>query len=93
LRRIVGSGTDRLPLALVRVSLINKAQLGHGLTMLGKTGSDPEGNKADHILAVPTATTDLIHHSPSESDSKGGREVYMVANGEELPDKMIKEIQ
>jgi hypothetical protein len=28
-----------------------------------------------------------------ESDSEGDREVYMMGNGEELPDKTVKEIQ
>jgi hypothetical protein len=56
-------------------------------------GSDPAGDKADHTLAVLVATTDPIYQSPSESDFEGGREVYMVGNGEELPDKTVKEIQ
>jgi hypothetical protein len=56
-------------------------------------GSDPEGDKADHILTAPAAATDPIYLSPLESDSKGSREVYMVGNGEELPDKTVEEIQ
>jgi hypothetical protein len=39
---------------------------------------DPIGDKADHTLAVSTATTDPIYQSSLESDSKGDREVYMV---------------
>jgi hypothetical protein len=54
---------------------------------------DPTRDKANHTLAIPTATTDPIYQSSPESDSKGGREVYMVGNGEELLDKTIEEIQ
>jgi hypothetical protein len=54
---------------------------------------DPTRDKADHTPAIPVATTDPIYQSPPESDSEGGGEVYMVGNGEELPDKTVKEIQ
>jgi hypothetical protein len=90
---IVGSGTGHLPPALVRVGLVNEAQLGHGLSELGKTGSDPAGDKADHTLAIPVARTYPICQSPSEFDSEGGKEVYMMGNREELLDKSIEEIQ
>jgi hypothetical protein len=83
-RRIVGSGTDRLPLDPVQVSLINEAQLRHELSKPGKTDLDPVGAKTNHTLAVPDATTDPTYQSPSESNSEGSREVYMVWNGEEL---------
>jgi hypothetical protein len=53
------------------VSLINEAQLGHGLVMLGKTDPDPLGDKADHTSVVPGAITDPIHQSSPESDSEG----------------------
>jgi hypothetical protein len=56
-------------------------------------GLDPTRDKADHILAILVATTDPIYQLSSESDSGGGREVYMVGNGEELPKKTTKEIQ
>jgi hypothetical protein len=69
---IIGSGTDHLPPAPVRVGLINKAQLRHGLSVLGKTGSDPAGDTADHTLVIPTDTTDPIYQSPLESDFEGG---------------------
>jgi hypothetical protein len=91
--RIIRSGIDRLPPALVRVGLISEAQLRHGHRELGKTGSDPKGDKADHTLAAPVTQIDLISLSSPESNSKGGREVYMVGNREEFPDKMVKEIQ
>jgi hypothetical protein len=51
------------------------------------------GDKADHTLAVLAATTDRIYQLSPESNSKGGGEVYMVGNGEELPDKTVEEIQ
>jgi hypothetical protein len=54
---------------------------------------DPAGDKADHILAVSAATIDQIYQSSLESDSEGGREVYIVGNGEELPEKTTEEIQ
>jgi hypothetical protein len=56
-------------------------------------GSDSAGDIADHTLAVPVATTDSIYQSSTESDSEGGGEVYMVGNAEELPKKMVQEIQ
>jgi hypothetical protein len=51
------------------------------------------GDEADHTLAILAATSDPIYQSSLESDSEGGREVFMVRNGEELPDKTVKEIQ
>jgi hypothetical protein len=54
---------------------------------------DPAGDKADHIPAVSAATIDQIYQSSLESDSEGGREVYIVGNGEELPEKTTEEIQ
>jgi hypothetical protein len=56
-------------------------------------GLDPTWDKDDHTLAVPAATTNPIYQSPPEYDSEGGREVYMVGNREELPDKMVEGIQ
>jgi hypothetical protein len=92
-RKINRSGTGCLPPAPVRVDLINEAQLRHGLSELGKPDSDPTGDKVDHTRAAPTATIDSICQSPPRSDSKGDREVYMVGNREELPNKSIEEIQ
>jgi hypothetical protein len=89
---IVGSGTDHLPPAPVSVGSVTEAQHGHWPSKLGKIGSDPVGDKADNILAVPIATTDPIYKSPLESNSEGGGKVYMVVNGEELSDKTIEEI-
>jgi hypothetical protein len=90
---IIGSGIGRLPLAPVQVSLINEAQLGHGLNKLGKMDSDHTGDKVDHTPAILAATTDPIYQTPLESDSEGGREIYMVGNVDELPDKTVEEIQ
>jgi hypothetical protein len=50
-------------------------------------------DKDDHTLVVLAATTDPNYQSSLESNSDGDREVYMVGNGEELPDKTIEEIQ
>jgi hypothetical protein len=54
--------------------------------------SDPLGDKVDHNLASSIATTDPIYQLPAESDSKGDWEVYMVRQGEELPEKTAEEI-
>jgi hypothetical protein len=54
---------------------------------------NPAGDKADHTLAIPVATTDPIYQSSPESDSEGSGEVYMVGNGVELPEKTVEEIQ
>jgi hypothetical protein len=59
----------------------------------GKTDPDPARDKADHILTVSAATTDPIYQLSPESDSECGREVYMVGNGEEPPEKTTEEIQ
>jgi hypothetical protein len=48
-------------------------------------GSDPTGEKADHTLAVATSIIDPIYHSPSEFDSKGGGEVYMMGERRGTP--------
>jgi hypothetical protein len=59
---------------------------------MGKTGLDPTWDKVDHTLAVLVDTIDPIYLSPPESDFEGSGEVYMVGNGEELPDMMVEEI-
>jgi hypothetical protein len=87
---VIGSGTGRLPPALIRVSFINEAQLEHGPSKLGKMDLDPTEDKADHTLAVLVATIDPIYQS---SNFEGGGEVYMVGNGEEPLEKIVKEIQ
>jgi hypothetical protein len=89
---VVRSSTDRLPLALVRVSLINEAQLRRRSISLGKTDSDPSRDKADHTLAITTAIIDPIYQSPPESDFEGNREVFMVGDGEQPRNKTIEEI-
>jgi hypothetical protein len=53
---------------------------------------DPARDKVDDILAVSLATIDPIYQSSPESNSEGGREVYMVGNGEELLEKTTEEI-
>jgi hypothetical protein len=88
-REVVRSGTGRLPPAPVRVSLVNKAQLRHGVSKLGKRDPDPAWDKANHTMTVLVATTDLIHQSSPEFNFEGGREVYMVGYGEELLNKTV----
>jgi hypothetical protein len=72
---------------------MNKAQLRHGLSKLGKMDLDPVRDKADHTPAVPAATIDPIYQSSPESKFEGDREAYMVGNREELPEKTVEEIQ
>jgi hypothetical protein len=80
------------PPALVRVGLVNEAQLKHRSNALGKTDIDPSRDKAGHNQIGFLAITDLIYHSPSESDFEGGREVYMVGQGEQPAEKTTEEI-
>jgi hypothetical protein len=39
---------------------------------------DPTGDKADHTLAIPIATTNPIYQLSLESHFEDGGEVYMV---------------
>jgi hypothetical protein len=68
---VIRSGTGRLPPAPARVTLVNLSQLRQGLSEPGKMDSDPAGDKADHTLAAPVATTDPIHQSSLEYNSEG----------------------
>jgi hypothetical protein len=52
----------------------------------------PSGDKADHNEIASLTAVDPIYQSPSESDSDGGREVYMVGKGEPPTDKTTEEI-
>jgi hypothetical protein len=89
---IAGSGTSHLPPAPVQVILISEAQLRHGSIKLGEADSDPSGDKVDHNQASSPATIDPIYQSPPESDSEGDREVFMVGQGEQPIEKIIKEM-
>jgi hypothetical protein len=90
---VTRSGNGHCPLDPVRVYLVNKSQLRHGLNVLGDMDSDPARDKFDHTLAVSVATTDPIYQSSSESNSENGGEVYMVGQGDPPPGKTTKEIQ
>jgi hypothetical protein len=87
---VVESGTHRLPPAPVQVSLVNEAQLGHGLDSLGETDMEPTEDKADHTLAVLATAIDPICQPSSTSDFVYGREVYMVEQGGQPPEKLLK---
>jgi hypothetical protein len=52
---------------------------------------DPSGDKAVHTLAVSVAIADLICQFSPESDSEGDREVHMVGQGDEHPEKTVEE--
>jgi hypothetical protein len=79
---IIRSGTNCLPPILARVGLITEAQLGHRFNAMGEAKSDPSGDKADHHRIACPVTANPIYQSPTESDFNGGREVYMVWQGE-----------
>jgi hypothetical protein len=88
---VAGSGIDHLPPALDRVGLINEAQLRLG--SFGEMDTNPMKDKADHTLAAQAVVIDSIYSPSSGSDSKYGREVYMVEQGGELPKKTTEELQ
>jgi hypothetical protein len=92
-REVVGSSNDHLPLAPVRVSHVNEAQLWHKLGKLGEMDLNPSRDKTDHTLAIHAAITDPIHRSPSESDFEDDIEVYMVGQGDQPPERTAEEIQ
>jgi hypothetical protein len=54
---------------------------------------DPVKDRADHTLAAQAAATDPIYSPSLGSDSEYGREVYMVEQGGELPEKTTEEPQ
>jgi hypothetical protein len=91
LSKVARSGADHFPPTLVQVGLINKAQLG--LDSLGEIDMDTAEGGFDHTLAAQATTSDLIDWLSSGSDSKYDREVYMVEQGGELPEKTTKELQ
>jgi hypothetical protein len=56
---------------------------------MGKADPDPSEDNADHTHDASAAVTDPICQSPLESDSEGDREVFMVGEGEQPPEKMV----
>jgi hypothetical protein len=64
-----------------------------GLDLLGEMDADPAEDRVDHTLAAQAPATDPIYSSSSGSDSKNDREVYMVEQGGELPEKTTEELQ
>jgi hypothetical protein len=90
LSEVVGSGSSRLPPALVPVGLINKAQLRLGPS--GETDTNPMVDKADHTVAAQAAAIDPIYSPSLGPDSKYRREVYMVAQNGEVPEKTTEEL-
>jgi hypothetical protein len=60
--------------------------------VLGEADSDPSGDKANHNqIGYPTAI-DPIDPSSPESDSDYGREIYMVAQGDQPAEKTTEKI-
>jgi hypothetical protein len=53
---------------------------------------DPSGDKAYHTSAILAAITNTIYQSPPESDSEGNKEVFVVGEGEQPPQKTVKQI-
>jgi hypothetical protein len=91
LSKVVGLGTGCLPPTPVRVGLISEAQLELG--SLRETDTDFLEDRADYTLAAQADATDPIYSSSSGSNSEYEREVYMVEQGGELPEKTIEELQ
>jgi hypothetical protein len=92
LPEVAGSGNGRLSPALVRVDLINEAQLRHESDVLGEVDLDSLGDNIDHNQVGSPTTTDPIYQLPLEFDFGCGREVYMVGQGEKPTEKIAKEI-
>jgi hypothetical protein len=90
LSEVVELGTGDLPPALIRVGLINEAQLG--LSSSGEMDAGSMKDIADHPLAAQAATTNPIYSPSSGSDSEYRREVYMVEQGGELLEKTTEEL-
>jgi hypothetical protein len=57
---------------------------------LGETDTNLAEDKADHALAAKAAVLDLIYSPSAGSNSEYDREVYMVEQGGELPEKTTK---
>jgi hypothetical protein len=60
---------------------------------LGKTDTNPIKDRVDHTLTARATAIDLIYSLSLGSDSEYGREVYMVEQGGELPDKTTEQLQ
>jgi hypothetical protein len=90
--KVIGLGTCHLPLAPVRVSLINEAHLRHGPVELRKIDPDPTGDNADPIQAIPIAIIDPIYQLPPGTNSEGDRQVFIVGESEQPPKKTVEEI-
>jgi hypothetical protein len=54
--------------------------------------ANSSGDIANHNSVISTNLTNPICQSPLEYDSKVGREVYMVAHSQELPENIAEEI-
>jgi hypothetical protein len=91
LSEVARLGINRLPPSSVRVGLINETQLKLG--SLGEMDTDPMEDRADHTLATLAAALDPIYSLTLGSDSEYRREVYMVEQGGELPEKTTEEFQ
>jgi hypothetical protein len=90
--KVIGSGTCHLPLAPVRVGLVNEAHLKHGPVELRKIDPDPTGDNANHTQAILIAIIDPIYQLPPETDSEGDRQVFIVGESEQPLEKTVEEI-
>jgi hypothetical protein len=68
LGEVVGSGTDHLPPAPVRVGLTNNAQIGLG--SLGETDMGSVEDRAYHPLATKAAIINPMNSQSSQSNSE-----------------------
>jgi hypothetical protein len=61
--------------------------------LLGEIETNSVGDKAKHALAILAAAIDPIYPPSSDSNSEYDDEVYMVGQGDQLPEKTAEEIQ
>jgi hypothetical protein len=76
--KIAWSGTNRVHPIPARDGLACEAQLVHGSSISGQLDLDPSGDIIDHHEICCSAAIDPIYKPSPESDSNGGREVFMV---------------
>jgi hypothetical protein len=76
--KIAWSGTNRVHPIPARDGLACEAQLVHGSSISGQLDLDPSGDITDHHEICCSAAIDPIYKPSPESDSNGGREVFMV---------------
>jgi hypothetical protein len=87
----LGSYVDRSPMTLIRVGLASKARPGHGSDESWESELDHSGD--DLRVCYPITANPIYNIAVlSESDSKGGREVFMVGRANVFANQTEEEI-